>query len=195
MRALVVLAIVALGIVGALLHPLSLLLGALPFDTHAVLTLLNFTKELIADVLGWAVVGLLVLMLVLVIEHRLLPRKANGVRRPAGNLTSTKMAVGIIAYNEAGAIGDLVRAYKLQDDVLEVIVIDNNSSDGTAQIASGAGARVVLEPKQGYGYACIRALAECAQGARIGQFESKLSLRSSRISSSAATISHRTCFW
>src|SRR5207302_7938 len=75
----------------------------------------------------------------------------------------TKMAVSIIAFNEAGAIGDLVRAFKAQEDVVDVIVIDNNSTDATADIACIAGARVIEEPKQGYGYACIRGLKEGLQ--------------------------------
>jgi glycosyltransferase involved in cell wall biosynthesis len=70
--------------------------------------------------------------------------------------------VGIIAYNEAEAIYDLVRDFKAQDDVIEVIVVDNNSTDSTAQLAAAAGARVVTERKQGYGWACIRALQEGA---------------------------------
>jgi glycosyltransferase involved in cell wall biosynthesis len=73
------------------------------------------------------------------------------------------MAVGIVAYNEAGAIGDLVRTFRTHSGVVAVVVVDNNSTDGTGQIAAAAGARVVLERQQGYGYACIRALHECAE--------------------------------
>jgi len=72
------------------------------------------------------------------------------------------MTVGIIAYNEAEAIGRLVQDFRAQPDVIDVIVVDNNSSDGTAELARAAGARVVHESKQGYGYACIRALSEGA---------------------------------
>ncbi len=36
----------------------------------------------------------------------------------------------------------------------EVIVVDNGSSDGTAERAQAAGARVVVEPHRGYGRAC-----------------------------------------
>ena len=74
MRAIVVLAVVALAVLGALLHPLALLLGALPFDTHGVVALLSTAKNLIADVLGWAVIALLVVMLVI------LPAVSGGCR-------------------------------------------------------------------------------------------------------------------
>lgn len=162
MRALVALAIVALAILGALLHPLALLLSVMPFDSNALQAFLTSTKFVIADVLGWAVVALLIVMLALVIRGRVAPRGGAGSHGSLSPLGSSRVAVGIIAYNEAEAIGQLVRDFRAQPGVVEVIVVDNNSSDGTAGIASAAGARVVPEPRQGYGYACIRALREGA---------------------------------
>jgi glycosyltransferase involved in cell wall biosynthesis len=38
---------------------------------------------------------------------------------------------------------------------LEVIVVDNGSTDATAAVASAAGARVVSESRRGYGRACL----------------------------------------
>jgi glycosyltransferase involved in cell wall biosynthesis len=63
----------------------------------------------------------------------------------------------IPALNEAGNIGDLVRQVKPQ--AFQVIVVDNNSTDNTAQIALDAGARVIQEPRRGYGYACAAGVA------------------------------------
>lgn len=40
------------------------------------------------------------------------------------------------------------------------IVVNNGSTDGTAEVASDAGAHVVHEPRRGYGAACLRGLAE-----------------------------------
>ncbi len=42
----------------------------------------------------------------------------------------------------------------------EVIVVDNGSCDGSAAVASAAGARVVVEPLRGYGNAYLRGFAE-----------------------------------
>ena len=42
----------------------------------------------------------------------------------------------------------------------EVIVVDNGSTDRSAEVAESAGARDVYEPQQGYGSAYLRGLAE-----------------------------------
>ena len=64
-----------------------------------------------------------------------------------------RIAVIIPALNEAATIGDVVAA--VPRDVVDcVIVVDNGSTDGTAQVARAAGAQVVHEPRRGYGYAC-----------------------------------------
>lgn len=59
----------------------------------------------------------------------------------------------IPALNEAGNIAQLVRQAAAQP-VARVIVADNGSTDGTGPLAAEAGAHVVLEPRQGYGFAC-----------------------------------------
>lgn len=75
-----------------------------------------------------------------------------------------KVSVIIPALNEEETIGDVVRAVLCQS-VDEVLVVDNGSDDATAQQAQVAGARVVHEPRRGYGRACaagVRALTpEC----------------------------------
>ena len=45
------------------------------------------------------------------------------------------------------------------DLTTEVIVVDSNSNDGTPEIAARMGARVVQEPRRGYGRACLTGLA------------------------------------
>ena len=68
------------------------------------------------------------------------------------------MSVVIPCLNEEDPIGGVVREV-LAQNVDEVIVVDNGSTDETAERASAAGARVVREPQPGYGRACAAGAA------------------------------------
>ena len=76
------------------------------------------------------------------------------------------LAVGAVipARNEAGDIGAVVTGLlSLQGEagqrvVDDLVVCDNGSTDGTAERARAAGARVVAELTPGYGSACLAAL-------------------------------------
>ena len=59
----------------------------------------------------------------------------------------------IPALNEAEVIGEVVRSVPCTV-VDQIIVVDNGSTDGTAQAAKNAGATVVSQPIRGYGRAC-----------------------------------------
>ena len=64
------------------------------------------------------------------------------------------VSVVIPALNEEEPIADVVRACLATGLPNEVIVVDNGSTDRTAECARKAGARVVSEPTPGYGRAC-----------------------------------------
>jgi glycosyltransferase involved in cell wall biosynthesis len=75
---------------------------------------------------------------------------------------SHPVAVIVPALNEAGNIYQLVCEVRATLPA-QVIVVDNGSSDTTAQEAQAAGAQVVWEPRRGYGYACAAGVATARQ--------------------------------
>lgn len=67
------------------------------------------------------------------------------------------MIVSIIipALNEAEPLpGVLAAIPRTEGAEVEVIVVDNGSTDDTARVARESGAHVVSEPRRGYGFAC-----------------------------------------
>jgi len=76
------------------------------------------------------------------------------------------ISVVMPAYNEQENIYNIVKEFKALNIVDEILVIDNNSTDDTAQLAKDAGAVLIGEIKQGFGYACQKGL-KTAQGEYI----------------------------
>ena len=161
-RVQLALIVVLVALVGALLHPLALLLAIAPFDTGGLIRFLEELRSGIADLLGWGVLSLLAVMVFVVVRGRFAPdpSPAAGEREPAAMAGRPRAVVAITAYDDAEATAQAVRDFKRQPAVVSVIVVDNNSTDDTARLAAAAGAAVVHDSQQGYGYACIRGLAE-----------------------------------
>ncbi len=59
----------------------------------------------------------------------------------------------IPAFNEADSIGKVIS--EIPKTVSEIVVVNNNSTDETAENAKKAGATVLTESRKGYGYACL----------------------------------------
>jgi len=69
-----------------------------------------------------------------------------------------RVSLIIPALNEAASLG------RLLDEVpsgllYQLIVVDNGSTDGTAEVARASGAQVIAEPRHGYGFACAAGAA------------------------------------
>jgi glycosyltransferase involved in cell wall biosynthesis len=93
-------------------------------------------------------------------------------RRPVSALSSassagrqpleTCVSVVLPCLDEAGSVarvvGEAIAGLRMARVLGEVIVVDNGSSDGSAAAAVSAGARVVREPRRGYGLAVRRGL-------------------------------------
>ncbi len=77
--------------------------------------------------------------------------------------SSKTVSVIFPAYNEEEYIRAAIEDFSITGVVDEIVVVNNNSKDRTAEEAALTVARVVLETKQGYGHALQRGLRE-AQG-------------------------------
>lgn len=64
----------------------------------------------------------------------------------------------LTAYNDEESIGLAVDEFRRVTCIKQVVVVDNNSTDRTMEVARARGAVVVPETKQGYGYACMGGL-------------------------------------
>src|SRR5512141_3179015 len=70
------------------------------------------------------------------------------------------VSVVLPAYNEEAGIGPAIESFFATGVVDEIVVVNNNSTDGTAEEAGRTRARVILETQEGYGAALTRGLAE-----------------------------------
>lgn len=71
----------------------------------------------------------------------------------------TRVWVIIPVFNEAASLPLVLRDLPY---VGRVIVVDNGSTDGSAELARQSGASVISEPRRGYGSACLAGLAAIA---------------------------------
>lgn len=71
-----------------------------------------------------------------------------------------RVSVVIPTRNEGGAIAHVLA--DLPSDLVTEVIVDNNSTDGTREIAARMGARVISEPRRGYGQACLTGIASAS---------------------------------
>lgn len=71
-----------------------------------------------------------------------------------------RVSVILMTYNERDSIRATIEGFYATGVVDEVLVVNNNAAPGTAEEVALTPARQVLEPRQGYGWASRRGLAE-----------------------------------
>lgn len=71
-----------------------------------------------------------------------------------------RIAVTLPCYNEAASIADVIAGFRAALPTADIYVFDNNSTDGTADIAARAGATVRRETRQGKGHVVRRIFAD-----------------------------------
>lgn len=72
-----------------------------------------------------------------------------------------RVTVILPAYNEEHTIGQIIDLINLNNEIFELIVVDNNSTDNTAKIAMQKGATIIQCSQQGKGYAMSIGLKNC----------------------------------
>jgi len=83
--------------------------------------------------------------------------RADGMDADFGAL---RIAVLIPCYNEALAVRSVIQGFAKALPTATILVYDNNSTDGTAELARQAGALVRFETRQGKGYVVRRMFAD-----------------------------------
>ena len=78
-----------------------------------------------------------------------------------------RVAILIPCFDEAVAIGRVVADFRAALPDAAIVVCDNASRDGTAELARAAGARVLSEPRRGKGHAVRRLFADVEADAYI----------------------------
>lgn len=76
-------------------------------------------------------------------------------------IAGQSIGVVIPALNEEASIGPVIASISHMFD--HIVVVDNGSTDSTAEIALRNGAHVVHEDQRGYGAACLRGIAALSE--------------------------------
>jgi glycosyltransferase involved in cell wall biosynthesis len=102
------------------------------------------------------------------VEHSPRVGDENDLHLMTSRSTPPALTVSVImpALNEQESITAVISAIPRSGEgyyVAEVLVIDGDSHDDTPALAAAAGAKVITEPRRGYGRACATGAA-CAQG-------------------------------
>ena len=89
------------------------------------------------------------------------------IASPAPDVAECELSIVLPCLNEAETVGICVakamETLKRLRIFGEVVVVDNGSNDGSGEVARRAGARVIKEPRRGYGRA-LRTGIEEARG-------------------------------
>ena len=109
----------------------------------------------------WADLGWILSLLVFIFRSKHYKTDLNLHYLQFDAISNPKMCVAIPSYNEEQTIGQVVTDYKNQKFVESVIVIDNNSSDNTVEIAKQHGATVIKKNEnKGFSHSIVLCLKE-----------------------------------
>jgi glycosyltransferase involved in cell wall biosynthesis len=111
----------------------------------------------------------------------------------SGELLESQVTVVLTAYNDEDGIAEAVCDFRRHERVKRVIVVSNNSSDRTMEMAEQAGAVVYNETKPGYGqcvYRCFQEALNCPDANIIVLCEGDRTFRARDIDKFMAYLPH-----
>lgn len=144
---------------------LLLLLGICLYVVSKACFFQNCISSSIASAASYFMLIAVCLFVLDIIVLRNLLVKREEIR--AESILGKSVSVGMTAYNDEECIENAVLDFVKESAVSKVTVVDNNSCDHTGEEAASAGAAVVIEKKQGYGYSCMRALEEASHSGDV----------------------------
>ncbi len=156
-------------------------------DLAVVLIVIGWTPTWLAKVLSIATAatvrwGVYRWVLFNIVRRELAERQDRGPS--PGDL---RLSVVVPAYNEQDAIAATIAALRSELEVLvgqqdmEILVVDDGSSDDTSAVATAAGARVLTQPENGGKGAAVRAGVLAARGRSIIFTDADLSYPSAMV--------------
>ncbi|MFL9879122.1 glycosyltransferase [Herbaspirillum rhizosphaerae] len=153
--------LIMLGIFGYLI---GAIMGAIMAALRLFLPLSHHVKDVVEIIIWYSATPVIFGVVLITIDLIfVVPSKRNRKKLRNEPIENTKITVVLTAYNDQESIGSSVRDFLENKLVQRVIVISNNSSDQTMEVAANAGAIVYNEEKQGYGACVMRALSEASK--------------------------------
>ena len=150
-----------LGLIGVFSILISAILYVTAVVTAPVLRVFSIERDINQQVIWVSGFPFLVGLTFMVFDALSLAPRRRLNRTIMNEVVNTeKVTVVLTAYNDESSIGLAVEDFLDHPKVARVIVVDNNSKDGTSKVAKEAGAICVLETKPGYGQCVYRALTE-----------------------------------
>jgi glycosyltransferase involved in cell wall biosynthesis len=150
-----------LGLIGAFSILISAILYVSAVITAPVLRVFSIERDINQQIIWVSGFPFLVGLIFMVFDALSLAPRRRLNRTIMNEVVNTeKVTVVLTAYNDESSIGLAVEDFINHPKVARVIVVDNNSKDGTSKVAKEAGAICVLEVKPGYGQCVYRALTE-----------------------------------
>ena len=180
-----------LGLSGLIIYYAGILLSIVRLTFHLGENFRNWT----ANVLWWSglpsTLGLILVAADLIL---MLPAKRRHSRTDVLlPVADRQVVIALTAYNDQQSIAAAVTDFLDHPRVSCVIVVDNNSRDGTAEAARQAGALVRVEMQPGYGRCVYRCLEEALlqqTGELIVLCEGDLTFRAADLEKLLAYVDH-----